>query len=375
MQIAIAIEMRAWYEAQRVEAYYLNALLNVAENLAEQESLDDALDTIVTLTTLLVGVKRAAIFLFDPTTLEFVAAKAYGLTPAMQRRFERLRFSVLDPARNMFAELWKSRESVAIENAQASDLVQLNLATLFESESVLLFPLIAPARWSARLAWIRAIRRIILAKKNAGAAWDCKPGGGGGGTFANLICRRNKSSGWIMNWDWRGKFRPHFCLPNRLRFPAMKLRRHGARAREVGGDFYDLIPLQNHRIGLVIADVSDKGLPASLFMALTRTIIRTMAIGKPSARGALERANDVIIADAQSDMFVTAFYGVLDPESGVVTYVNGGHNPPLVYHHATKTIESLKEHGIVGILPNIEPASGTGHFGMWRCNLFCTRME
>ncbi len=106
---------------------------------------------------------------------------------------------------------------------------------------------------------------------------------------------------------------------------------------------------------MVVADVSDKGLPAALFMALTRTIIRTMAIGKPSPREALERANDVIIADAQSDMFVTAFYGVLDTTDGNILYVSAGHNPPLLYHAASCKIESLSEHGIaLGILPNVE---------------------
>jgi sigma-B regulation protein RsbU (phosphoserine phosphatase) len=105
--------------------------------------------------------------------------------------------------------------------------------------------------------------------------------------------------------------------------------------------------------------VSDKGLAAALFMALTRTVIRTMAIGKPTPREAMERANDVIIADAQSDMFVTAFYGVLDTMGGTISFANAGHNPPLLYHRSTRTVTPIREHGIaLGIMSNIELPQG-----------------
>ena len=93
---------------------------------------------------------------------------------------------------------------------------------------------------------------------------------------------------------------------------------------------------------------------AALFMALARTIIRTMAIGKPTPHEAIDRANDVILTDAHSEMFVTVFFAVLDPVSATVTYVNAGHNPPLLYRAATQQVTTLKEHGIaLGVIPNI----------------------
>jgi sigma-B regulation protein RsbU (phosphoserine phosphatase) len=125
-------------------------------------------------------------------------------------------------------------------------------------------------------------------------------------------------------------------------------------AREVSGDFYDFVSLHGGRVAMTIADVSDKGMAAAMFMALSRTILRTMTIGKPTPREAVERANDVILADARSEMFVTVFHGILDPQQHRFTYVNAGHNPPLFYRAAHKKLTTLKGHGIaLGVMPNI----------------------
>ncbi len=354
-QIAIAIENARLYEAQQVEAYYLNALLNVAENLADQESLDDALDTVVTLTTLLVGVKRASVFLYDSIAREFRAEKAYGLTPTMEQRFQNLRFPIGQPPHNVFTELWTTREPVRVANAQASDLLQPNLAALFELESVVLFPLIARGEMVGALGVDQGANehqfnaeeiRVLYGIANQAAV-------------AIERARLDEQAELKKRLDYElglaRQIQTSFLPSRPPQLPDYDIAAAWHAARLVGGDFYDMIPLSHQRLGLVIADVSDKGLAAALFMALTRTVIRTMAIGKPSPREAMERANDVIISDAQSDMFVTAFYGILDTMDGSLTYANAGHNPPLVYHHSNKTVTPLREHGIaLGILPNAE---------------------
>lgn len=124
-------------------------------------------------------------------------------------------------------------------------------------------------------------------------------------------------------------------------------------AKEVGGDFFDVIPLEvvplgKGKLGIMIADVSGKGIPAALFMALSRIVVRVNATwyGKrPSA--AIRDANTIIANDSKSGMFVTLFYGYLDSATRTLTYVNAGHNPPIHYRASDGMLTDLTATGIV----------------------------
>jgi serine phosphatase RsbU (regulator of sigma subunit) len=125
-------------------------------------------------------------------------------------------------------------------------------------------------------------------------------------------------------------------------------------ARQVGGDFYDVFELPGGRLGLFIADVSDKGIPAALFMALTRTLVRAVVYDTPSPADAMRRVNALIIPDNREGMFVTAVYGVLRLESGEFTYANAGHNPPIWLSGIKRTMESLRRTGAaLGIIEDV----------------------
>ena len=102
-------------------------------------------------------------------------------------------------------------------------------------------------------------------------------------------------------------------------------------AKEVGGDFYDFFPLDEDRVGIVIGDVVGKGVPASLFMAVTRTVIRATARYVEDGPGkCLEMVNETLADASRSDVFVTVFYGIFDRRDGTLWYCNGGHNPPVL---------------------------------------------
>jgi sigma-B regulation protein RsbU (phosphoserine phosphatase) len=126
-------------------------------------------------------------------------------------------------------------------------------------------------------------------------------------------------------------------------------------ARETSGDFYDFIPLGNDNWGIVIADVTDKGMGAALFMALSSTLIRTYAVRYPSLPAlAMDVVNDRILSDTRGSMFVTAFYGVLEPHTGRIRYVNAGHPPAyLLSTLKGKPVDRLRPTGMaLGVMEN-----------------------
>ena len=134
-------------------------------------------------------------------------------------------------------------------------------------------------------------------------------------------------------------------------------------ARSVGGDFYDFIPLSpgpdGPRLGIVIADVADKGVPAALFMALCRTLLRSVAISRVDPGLTLKRMNDIIFADTQTDLFVSVFYAVWEPNTSRLTYANGGHNPPILFTRSGQT-RLLAEHGmVIGVCEGLSYQSHT----------------
>ena len=126
-------------------------------------------------------------------------------------------------------------------------------------------------------------------------------------------------------------------------------------ARNVGGDFYDLVPMENGRIGLAVADVSDKGVPAALFMMSSRTLLKGSAIGMGAPGSVLSEVNTMLTENNDTMMFVTLVYALYDPETGVLTYSNGGHCNPLVVHPDSSSEELALTGGVaLGVMPDLE---------------------
>ena len=125
-------------------------------------------------------------------------------------------------------------------------------------------------------------------------------------------------------------------------------------AREVGGDFYDLLELKDGRLGLVVGDVTDKGIPAALVMATTRTMLRASAQRLFPPAEVLKRTNDALVADIPPNMFITCFFAILDPKSGHLVYANAGHDLPYLRHYGSD-VEELRARGMpLGLMPAME---------------------
>ena len=123
-------------------------------------------------------------------------------------------------------------------------------------------------------------------------------------------------------------------------------------AREVGGDFYDVIPLPDGKVGFVVGDVTDKGVPAALVMSATRSVLRASAqrLGDPGE--VLERVNEHLCPDMPEKMFVTCLYGVLDPDSGLLRFANAGHDVP--YVKTAEGVVELRARGMpLGLMPGM----------------------
>ena len=129
---------------------------------------------------------------------------------------------------------------------------------------------------------------------------------------------------------------------------------HMEAARNVGGDFFDVVRLEYGRIGLAIADVSDKGVPAALFMMSTRTLLKGTAIGGIEPGDVLREVNDQLCEDNDAEMFVTLLYAVYDPQTNQLTYSNGGHDTPLIIHaDGSSTLLPLTGGIALGVMPGL----------------------
>ena len=362
-QAALVIQSARLVRAQREEAYVSTALLQVAEAVGRSTDLDETLATIVRITPMLVGVDTCAIFQWDQDSAALVPSQHYGLRQSERDAFGRLRilrdsqlvrelasgqpFVALDGS-----EEWGEPASVLARNA----MLAFSLTSKRELVGLMLADYAGPEHRSTQ-------RLMTILSGIAGQAAIA---------IENDRLLREAAEQERMKQELevakriQASFLPECCPP----VPGWDLAAYWRSAREVGGDFYDFIPLPARlgdvggqgRMGLVIADVADKGVPAALFMALSRTLLRTVSIdGRPPSE-AVSRTNDLILADARSDLFVTMFYIILQPWSGEVVYVNAGHMPPLVVRAEEGTAEELRVPGMaLGILPDVQFGEQSSH--------------
>ncbi len=129
-------------------------------------------------------------------------------------------------------------------------------------------------------------------------------------------------------------------------------------AREVGGDFYDFFMIDSGRLGFVIGDVSGKGVPAAIFMAVSRTLIRATGLKGVPPSECMHYVNNLLCNESVSSMFVTVFYGILNTVTGVIDYVNAGHNPPYLLTPQGVRMVEMTGGIVLGVMEDMEFRTG-----------------
>jgi sigma-B regulation protein RsbU (phosphoserine phosphatase) len=344
-QAAMAVANARSHDSQREEAWVSAALLQVAQTFISSADLSDSISKIARLTPLLAGVDRCLIFLWDKGRGEFIPYQAYGLNKEATQTFLNLHFKSGDLP--LLDEITRRQSYIALENAAESDLIPQSLLHDLSMQSVLAVPLISKgetlgaflvdcthgtARFPPRkISIVEGIaHQTAIALENAHL-------------YEAVLAQERLAQELRLASEIQASFLPESC-------PSMRgwdIAADWHAAREVGGDFYDFIPLGRDRLGMVIADVSDKGVPAALFMSLSRTLVRASALDISSPAKVLQHVNELIMADARSGMFVTMFYAVLDQRKGKLTYASAGHNPPLWWRRAESQMTTLTAKGVV----------------------------
>ena len=334
---AVAIENARLYDQAQEQAYASAALLQVAQAVVSLNDLNEILGTILRIMPILVGVDRAVLYLYDAERDRFTPIHQYGFVEEDEQLFEREiapgEFLLVDAAcetnrllaqtllPESMPETWFHIPPPSDEEAGAGFssgdplLMAVPLSIKQEMYGVLVVEE-APGGLRFRSRRMEIISGI--AQQAALAIQNDR-------LQKEMVVRERLETEVQLARQIQQAFIPE-VLPEH---PQWQFSARWITARQVGGDFYDAIELPDHRLGLFIADVADKGVPAAMFMALTRTLIHAAIIDTPSPAEALRRVNDLLLPDTKQGMFVTAVYAVLNQETGEMTYSNAGHNPPL----------------------------------------------
>lgn len=165
-----------------------------------------------------------------------------------------------------------------------------------------------------------------------------------------------------------------YILPRKIpAFPGATIGARSEPASVVGGDFYDFIPLGENRLGLVIADVSGKGIPAAMVMNMAKSVLHIEALRGHDPREVLGTVNNILVDSTRMDSFVTLTYAVFDRERRRVSMTNAGHNPCLIYRQATRSCESFPSDNMpLAIMPDVIFSQVEFEFAPGDCVIFYT---
>lgn len=394
---SVAVSNINLLESQKEEAYVSMALLQVAQAVVSLNTLHDILSTIVRITPILAGMKRVAVYLWDEIQNVFTLYQSYGISrlelSEIQNSFRPDEFplikSVMETLNPVFAiydektdspKYWKNIPVESMLFSARNYFENDNNDSLGKAVGILGHDRqILSVQSGLIYSFPLSVKGVLLGVFLVQEVFDPENGISsrirsrrleialGIAQQASLAIQSEKLQREVVERERlerelqlareiQQSFLPNF-LPS---FPGWELDIRWRPAREVGGDFYDAFILPGNRLGVVIADVADKGIPAALFMTLVRTLIRATIREELSPANVLEIVNDLLVSETEHGLFITVFYMVVTPQTGLITYANAGHNPPLVLRSQSDVIDKLSATGMaLGVLENIQINEGT----------------
>ena len=383
-QTSLTIDNLRLLEARQEEAYVTAALLQVAQAVVSSSDLHDTLDTIVHLLPILVGIDTCVIYLWDPGSRLFRPIQAYG---SSRREEETILSLAYAPEQHHLLEsVWHNGtlhiSQMVDENLPFSDWAGL---------PYLPYDQVATQAASLRGCWLLAYPislqdmvmgvMLVQEKNTSPSFWERRMEIIQGITQQVAMVIQNDIFKQEMVENERierevqlaRQIQETFLPTNLPRLNGWELDLRWETAREVGGDFYDIFKLDDNRLGIVIADVSDKGLPAALYMTVTRTLIHAYAASGNSPAQVLDEVNELLLNDSPDAMFITVVYAILALDTGQLVYANAGHNRPLLYHDDQREVKQLPKGGrAMGILGDLNLENFTLSIQPGDCVVFFT---
>ncbi|NMC29395.1 MAG: GAF domain-containing protein [Pelolinea sp.] len=368
-QTAIALDNLNLKRTEQTEAYVTAVLLQVAEAVVSSADIHETLENIINILPLLVGVDCVMFLVWDKSRNIFkISNSFFGKWEKEAEDFaEYLAPPDYAPLKALLDK--KAPVYLTVENLDPKSwLLHKKFTVLPDREAVLdleqdvqfLYPLQDREEFYGIMLVTDSRDQFEYREKRVdilnGVAQQLALAFQNEHLKEEMVGRERLQKEFQLARDIQKAFLPDVI-------PQMKGWEIGVRwrpARQVGGDFYDFIKFPDGRLGFVIADVSDKGIPAALYMTVTRTLIHANAKEEWSPAEVLSRVNHLLVESSPQGLFITTFYGILDPETGIFEYTNAGHNQPILINKKTDQVTLLEKGGMpLGVTDDLQVVNRT----------------
>jgi phosphoserine phosphatase RsbU/P len=355
-QVSMALENLDLIDRSQQEAYVTAALLQVARAVVSQNELSDILATIVQLIPILVGVEACMIYLWDENRRLFHPGQIYTGSheqdqALLSQNYKQGEFKLLDSVRKQDKVV-----HCPITDGSQSPLAWKKFPCIAYNPDDEVF-LTKNKNWliGFPLSVKGVVHGVLLVHETSGRPFHDKRleilTGIAQQTALSIqndqldreiVDREKLENEFQLALQVQKTFLPE-ALPE---ISGWDLDARWQPARQVGGDLYDIINLGSGQVGIVIADVSDKGIPAALYMTVTRTLIRAGLQTSRTPAEVLEYVNNLLVMESLNGMFVTAFFAILSIHTGKLAYASAGHNPPMILNRSGRKIDTLTKGGM-----------------------------